>query len=84
MTQEMTVTNYDMFTTKGNWMVDRIVEAGRKLRMSDTDEQVWAWTLHELRKLATADEFGEATDTDVREQVYEAIVQKQFEVPFYI
>jgi hypothetical protein len=73
MTQEMTVTNYDMFTTRGNWMVDRIVEAGRKLRMSDTDEQVWAWTLHELRKLATADEFGEATDTAVRELVYDKL-----------
>jgi len=73
MIQPMTVTNYDMFTTKGNWMVDRIVEAGRKLRMSDTDEQVWAWTQHELRKLATADEFGEATDTAVREIVYDKL-----------
>jgi hypothetical protein len=68
--QAMTVTNYDMFTDEGNYMVGRIVEAGRKLRMSDTDEQVWAWTQHELRKLATADEFGEATDTAVRERVY--------------
>lgn len=66
----MKTPNYDMFTTKGNWMVNRIVEAGRKLRASDTDEQVWAWTQHELRKLATADEFGEATDTAVREIVY--------------
>ena len=72
--QPITVTNYDMFTTKGNYMVDRIVEAGRKLRMSDTDEQVWAWTQHELRKLATADEFGEATDTAVREVVYDKLM----------
>ena len=64
---------YGMFTSEGNAMVHRIVEAGRDLRMSDTDEQVWAWTLHELRKLATADEFGEATDTAVREIVYDKL-----------
>jgi hypothetical protein len=69
----MKTLNYDMFTTKGNYMVHRIVEAGRKLRMTDTDEQVWAWTQHELRKLATADEFGEATDTAVREVVYDRL-----------
>jgi len=69
----MKTLNYDMFTTKGNYMVHRIVEAGRKLRMTDTDEQVWAWTQHELRKLATADEFGEATDTAVREMVYDRL-----------
>ena len=84
--------NYEMFTPEGNAMVHRIVEAGRNLRMSDTDEQVWTWTQHELSKLSKGsfmkdgveNTFGEATDTDVREQVYEAIVQKQFEVPFYI
>jgi len=43
------------------------------LRMADTDEQVWAWTQHELRKLATAKEFGEATDTAVREIVYDRL-----------
>ena len=73
MIQPMTVTNYDMFTTKGNWMVDRIVQAGRKLRTTDTDQQVWAWTERELRKLATAKEFGEATDTAVRELVYDKL-----------
>ena len=72
MTQAKTA-NYDMFTDKGNQMVDRIVVAGRNLRMADTDEQVWAWTLHELRKLATAPEFGEATDTAVREIVYDKL-----------
>ena len=65
--------NYDMFTPEGNYMVHRIVEAGRKLRMSDTDEQVWAWTMRELSKLATADKFGEATDTAVREVVYDRL-----------
>ena len=72
MTQA-TTTNYDMFTDKGNMMVDRIVVAGRNLRMADTDEQVWAWTLRELRKLATAKEFGEATDTAVREIVFDKL-----------
>ena len=69
----MKTPNYDMFTAKGNYMVHRIVEAGRKLRMSDSDEQVWAWTMRELNKLATADKFGEATDTAVREMVYDRL-----------
>jgi hypothetical protein len=35
-------------------------------------------------KLGHADEFGEATDTAVREEVYEAIVTDHFSIPFYI
>ena len=65
--------NYDMFTPEGNYMVHRIVEAGRNLRMCDPDEQVWEWAQRELRKLATNDEFGEATDTAVREMVYDKL-----------
>ena len=77
----MKTRNYDMFTEEGNLMVGRIVEAGRNLRMSDSDEQVWTWTQHELRKLSRGSfmkdgvehTFGEATDTAVREMVYDAL-----------
>ena len=73
--------NYDMFTAEGNAMVHRIVMAGRNLRMSDTDEQVWEWAQHELRKLSRGsfmkdgveNTFGEATDTAVRECVYDKL-----------
>ena len=74
--------NYEMFTPEGNAMVHRIVEAGRNLRMSDSDEQVLTWTQHELRKLSRGsfmkdgveNTFGEATDTAVREAAFEAVL----------
>ena len=84
-TQPMTVTSYGMFTTKGNYMVGRIVEAAQGLIKLDGDElNAWQFAYRELQKLSFSDEFGEATDTDVREQVYEAIVTDDFSIPFYI
>jgi len=84
---------YGMFTDEGNLMVARIVEAAQGLVKLDGDElNAWQFAYRELQKLekgsfmknGVQNTFGEATDTDVREQVYEAVVQKQFEVPFYI
>ena len=75
---------FGMFTAEGNYMVARIATAARTLATADGEASAWAWAYRELRKLATADEFGEATDTDVREQVYDAIVKDHFKVPFYI
>jgi len=84
---------YGMFTEEGNLMVARIVEAAQGLVKLDGDElNAWQFAYRELQKLekgsfmknGVENTFGEATDTDVREQVYEAVVQKQFEVPFYI
>ena len=84
---------YGMFTDEGNLMVARIVEAAKGLVKLDGDElNAWQFAYRELQKLekgsfmknGVQNTFGEATDTDVREQVYEAVVQKQFEVPFYI
>ena len=84
---------YGMFTDEGNAMVARIVEAAQGLVKLDGDElNAWQFAYRELQKLekgsfmknGVENTFGEATDTDVREQVYEALVQKQFEVPFYI
>jgi len=83
-TQAMTVTSYGMFTTKGDYMVGRIVDAANKLKQQDGDQlTAWAFAYRELQKLGHADAFGEATDTDVREQVYGAVVTDQL-VPFYI
>ena len=71
----MKTKNFEMFTPEGNYMVGRIVEAGLLLKQTDPVEQVWAWTNRELSKLGSTDEFGEATDTAVREAVYEAVVE---------
>ena len=84
---------YGMFTDEGNLMVARIVEAAQGLVKLDGDElNAWQFAYRELQKLekgsfmknGVENTFGEATDADEREQVYEAVVQKQFEVPFYI
>ena len=86
-TQPMTVTSYGMFTPEGNYMVGRIVEAAQGLIKLDGDEfNAWQFAYRELAKLGHSDEFGEATDTDVREQVYEAVVSDHGShlVPFYI
>ena len=79
---------YGMFTPEGNYMVARIVDAGKKLIELDGDElNDWQFAYRELQKLGFSDEFGEATDTDVREQVYDAVVPRAAQaagVPFYI
>ena len=75
---------YGMFTPEGNYMVARIVDAAKKLVQQDNDQlTAWAFANRELSKLGFSDAFGEATDTDVREQVYGAVVTDQI-VPFYI
>ena len=75
---------YGMFTSKGNYMVGRIVDAAKKLVQQDGDQlTAWAFANRELSKLGFAKDFEESTDTDVREQVYEAIVTDPL-VHFYI
>jgi|TARA_R110000803_G_scaffold117731_1_gene186216 hypothetical protein len=71
----MTTKTFGMFTDKGNFMVNRIVAAGERLAAEDGAENAWRFAERELRKLATADEFGEATDTDVRDQVHGAVTE---------
>lgn len=66
--------NYAMFTKEGNELVHRIVEAGVALRKFDSFERVWEWAEHELIKLGHAEGFEEATDTAVREAVYEKLI----------
>lgn len=58
---------YGMFTELGNRVVDGIVIVAK--------EQNWSWNFVNglLTQLSNLDEFGEATDTAVREYVYEAI-----------
>jgi len=82
----MNAKTFGMFSPEGNFMVGRIAAAGEKLAAADGTKSAWLFAQRELRKLAAADEFGEATDTDVREQVYDVVVAAGVDGPcdFYI
>ena len=66
--------NYNMFTDHGNLLVGNIVEQALAMRDSEGVERVWDWTVGKLEVLATAKSFEEATDTAVRDAVYDAVV----------
>ena len=66
--------NYEMFTSQGNELVHRIVLAGVALRKFDSFDNVWEWAQRELHKLSYAPGYEEATDTAVREAVYERLI----------
>ncbi len=70
----MQTPNYEMFTSEGNELVHRIVLAGQALAKFDPFERVWEWTQHELHKLSYAEGYEEATDTAVREAVYDKLI----------
>jgi len=68
---------YAMYTQFGNDAVHAIVRSARILKLS------WPQVLQELRDLADRfpEDFGEATDTAVRECVYGAL---GFDTDFYV
>jgi len=61
------VKDYAMFTELGNAAVHAIVIAARANNLT------WPQTYHALCKLSEEKQFGEATDTAVRECVYDAL-----------
>ena len=68
--------DYAMFTDLGNAAVHAIVVAARANQMT------WAETYRALCQLSKQREFGEATDTAVREMVYCALgIENE---PFYV
>jgi hypothetical protein len=69
--------NYSMYTGFGNDAVDAIVRSAKVLNMT------WPQVLAELRSLAERfpEDFGEATDTAVRETVYHKL---GFTSDFYV
>jgi len=69
-----TAKDYAMFTDLGNAAVHALVESARENKLT------WPQTCRALTALAEQDEFGEATDTAVRECVYSAL---GFRTPFY-
>ena len=68
------VPDYAMFTELGNAAVQAIVVAARANNLT------WAQVYRALSQLSKYKEFGEATDTAVREVVYSAL---NFDTPFY-
>lgn len=68
--------DYGMYTDFGNDAIESIVTRARVLKMD------WSATQNELFELARKfpKDFGEATDTDVREAVYDEL---GFTTPFY-
>ena len=68
--------DYGMFSAEGNAAVAKIVDDARQL--SDIGEYgieaVWNWAQNELVALTYQKRFEEATDTAVREAVYDAII----------
>ncbi len=61
------VKDYAMFTELGNAAVHAIVIAAKANNLT------WSQTYHALCKLSEEKQFGEATDTAVRECVYDAL-----------
>jgi hypothetical protein len=74
--QAMNILDYQMYTDKGNLAVHGVVTAAREDRLT------WSQVRAALSRLAREypDECGEATDTAVRECVYDAL---QFTESFY-
>jgi hypothetical protein len=68
------VKDYGMFTELGNAAVHAVVIAARANNLT------WPQTYHALCQLSEEKQFGEATDTEVRELVYSAL---NFDTPFY-
>ena len=68
------VPDYAMFTELGNAAVQAIVVAARANNLT------WPQVYLALSQLSEYKEFGEATDTAVREVVYSAL---NFDTPFY-
>ena len=68
--------DYGMFSAEGNAAVQKIVDGARELMdVSEYGlEPVWNWAQNELVALTYQTCFEEATDTAVREAVYDAII----------
>jgi hypothetical protein len=69
---------YGMFTKEGDAAVHQLVEQAREYSNVDGPqnpvEMAWNWLLNELDALARDPAFEEATDTAVREAVYDRFI----------
>lgn len=65
---------YAMFTDEGNCLVSAMVEASIDMKRD------WAYVYKNLELIADAPGFEEALDTDVREHVFEKLVDAGLEI----
>lgn len=72
------VPDYGMYTELGNAAVHAIVVAARANKMA------WAQVYRALHALSEQDEFSEATDTAVREYVYDALGYGNTDQSFWV
>ena len=63
--------NYGMYTDAGNSAVDSIVEMARKHQLT------WPTVVGMLEAISLEEAYEEATDTAVREAVYQTLVGNQ-------
>lgn len=68
------MSNFEMFTDTGNSAVRGIVNNAAE--HFETFEDAYTWTLQELDYLSRTSTYSEATDTAVRECVYDALKQE--------
>ena len=68
---------YSMFSESGDILVEGIVNAAKETNAP------WPSVYNQLLKLGETEEFGEATDTQVRDNVFDAIGYSD-DTPFYI
>jgi osmotically-inducible protein OsmY len=66
---------YGMFTEAGNQAIDGLVTVAKSMELK------WPEVYNALQVLGQNPKFAEATDTAVREYVYDAL---EFETEFYI
>ena len=69
--------SFGMFTEEGDTLIKGIVESAKETNAN------WPSVYDQLETLGKTEEFGEATDTMVRENVFDAIGYSN-DTPFYI
>lgn len=73
----MTLRDWAMFSNEGNRRVQQIVESAMDRAGTVTDNELWQWTYSSLELLSREPDFKEATDTEVREQIWELLCNEQ-------
>ena len=75
--KDMTTTDFGMYTDNGNILIQGIVDVAKSTNAD------WPWVYEKLEMLAKTKGFEEATDTMVREIVFDTIGYSN-DTPFYI
>lgn len=75
--------DYAMFTDTGNLVVADIIHSWARCDSVEDHHQLYDLVMRDLDKLQTIDAYSEATDTAVREAVYQQC-QTLFPVPVFV